>query len=69
MSPPPQITVFSYYARIGQVDESDNVRQGYFTEMQLAAVFANMPSRNADFVEWSSITGQRRSEVRQPRGT
>jgi integrase len=45
--------------------KEDNIRQGNFTEEQLAATIDALPEHLRDFTRWASITGQRKGELRQ----
>jgi integrase len=49
---------------IRKLSEADNVRQGFFSEAEIGDVLANLPNDGLrDFVEWASLTGQRKSEI------
>jgi integrase len=49
---------------IRKLSEADNVRQGFFSEEEIADVLAALPDDGLrDFVEWASLTGQRKSEI------
>ena len=49
---------------IRKLSEADNTRQGFFSEEEIAAVLVNLPNDGLrDFVEWGSLTGQRKSEI------
>jgi integrase len=50
-----------------RLSEKDNVRQGYPTETQFAAVIENLPDDLRDFVSWCGITGMRRGEAKSLR--
>jgi integrase len=49
---------------IRKLSEGDKVRQGFFSEAEIGDVLANLPNDGLrDFVEWASLTGQRKSEI------
>jgi integrase len=49
---------------IRKLSEADNVRQGFFSEQEIAGVLSHLPDDGLrDFVEWASLTGQRKSEI------
>jgi integrase len=49
---------------IRKLSEAGNVRQGFFSEAEIAAILAALPNDGLrDFVEWASETGQRRGEI------
>jgi integrase len=55
-----------YLARkphIRQLDESGNVRQGFFNETEFVAVLAKLPNDLQDFASWCFATGMRRGEA------
>ena len=49
--------------RIRRLDESDNVRRGFFTEREVRLVMANLPSELSDFTLFSWLTGMRKGEI------
>ncbi len=49
--------------RIRRLDESDNVRRGFFTEVEVRRVAANLPSELADFTLFAWLTGMRKGEI------
>jgi len=49
--------------RIRRLDESDNVRRGFFTEGEVRLVMANLPSELADFTLFAWLTGMRKGEI------
>lgn len=49
--------------RIRRLDESDNVRRGFFTEREVRLVMANLPSDLADFTLFAWLTGMRKGEI------
>lgn len=49
--------------RIRRLDESDNVRRGFFTEVEVRRVIANLPSELADFTLFAWLTGMRKGEI------
>lgn len=49
--------------RIRRLDESDNVRRGFFTESEVQLVMANLPSDLADFTLFAWLTGMRKGEI------
>jgi integrase len=49
--------------RIRRLDESDNVRRGFFTESEVRLVMANLPSELADFTLFAWLTGMRKGEI------
>ena len=50
-----------------RLSERDNVRQGYPTETQFAAVVRNLPADLRDFTSWCAITGMRCGEAKSLR--
>jgi integrase len=49
---------------IEMVSEKGNERKGYFSEKQIANLLAALPHDGlSDFVEWASLSGQRKSEI------
>jgi integrase len=49
--------------RIRRLDESDNVRRGFFTEREVRLVMANLPVELSDFTLFSWLTGMRKGEI------
>jgi integrase len=49
--------------RIRRLDESDNVRRGFFTEREVRLVIANLPSELSDFTLFAWLTGMRKGEI------
>jgi integrase len=49
--------------RIRRLDESDNVRRGFFTEREVRLLIANLPSELADFTLFAWLTGMRKGEI------
>jgi integrase len=49
--------------RIRRLDESDNVRRGFFTEFEVRRVVANLPCELADFTLFAWLTGMRKGEI------
>jgi integrase len=49
--------------RIRRLDESDNVRRGFFTEREAQLVMTNLPSELADFTLFAWLTGMRKGEI------
>jgi integrase len=49
--------------RIRRLDESDNVRRGFFTEFEVRRVMANLPSELADFTLFAWLTEMRKGEI------
>ena len=49
--------------KIIKLDESANVRSGFFSEPEIRAVIANLPSALADFTLFGWLTGMRKSEI------
>jgi integrase len=49
--------------RIRRLDESDNVRRGFFTEVEVRRLMANLPSELADFTLFAWLTGMRKGEI------
>jgi integrase len=48
---------------IRRLDESDNVRRGFFSEAEIRKVIANLPASLSDFVLFAWLTGMRKSEI------
>jgi integrase len=48
---------------IRQLNESGNVRQGFFNEKEFVAVLAKLPSDLQDFASWCFATGMRKGEA------
>jgi integrase len=49
---------------IRKLSETDNVRQGFFSEAQIREILVNLPDDGLrDFVEWAACTGQRKGEI------
>jgi integrase len=49
--------------RIRRLDESDNVRRGFFIEPEVRRVIANLPSELSDFTLFAWLTGMRKGEI------
>lgn len=49
--------------KIRRLDESDNVRRGFFSESEVRRVIANLPVELADFTLFAWLTGMRKSEI------
>lgn len=49
--------------RIRRLDETDNVRRGFFTELEVRRVLANLPRELADFTLFAWLTGMRKGEI------
>jgi integrase len=49
--------------RIRRLDEADNVRRGFFTELEVRHVMANLPAELADFTLFAWLTGMRKGEI------
>jgi integrase len=49
--------------RIRRLDESDNVRRGFFSESEIRRVMANLPVALADFTLFAWLTGMRKGEI------
>jgi integrase len=49
--------------RIRRLDETDNVRRGFFTEAEVRRVLTNLPSELADFTLFAWLTGMRKGEI------
>jgi integrase len=49
--------------KIRKLDESDNVRRGFFSESEVRQVMANLPADLADFTLFAWLTGMRKSEI------
>jgi integrase len=49
--------------RIRRLDESDNVRRGFFTEREVGLVSANLCNELADFMLFAWLTGMRKGEI------
>jgi integrase len=49
--------------RIRRLDESDNVRRGFFTEVEVRRVMANLSDELADFTLFAWLTGMRKGEI------
>jgi len=49
--------------KIRRLDESDNVRRGFFSEAEIRRVLANLPVELADFSLFAWLTGMRKSEI------
>ncbi len=54
---------------ITRLDESDNVRKGFFTEPEIRRVLARLPPDLADFVLFGWCTGMRKGEIASLRWT
>jgi integrase len=48
---------------IRKLDESDNVRRGFFSEQEIREVIAGLPADLADFTLFAWLTGMRKSEI------
>src|SRR5205807_1083881 len=49
--------------KIDLLDESDNVREGFFGETEIRRVMANLPTDLADFTLFAWLTGMRKREI------
>ncbi len=49
--------------KIVKLDESDNVRSGFFSESELRRVLASLPADLADFALFGWLTGMRKGEI------
>ena len=49
--------------KIRRLDEADNVRRGFFTELEVRRVMANLPDELADFTLFAWLTGMRKGEI------
>ena len=49
--------------KIRRLDTTDNVRTGFFTELEVRRVMSNLPADLADFVLFGWLTGMRKSEI------
>jgi integrase len=49
--------------KIRRLDESDNVRRGFFSEAEIRRVMANLSGELADFTLFAWLTGMRKSEI------
>jgi integrase len=49
--------------KIRKLDESDNVRRGFFSESEVRRVMANLPFDLADFTLFGWLTGMRKGEI------
>jgi integrase len=49
--------------KIRRLDESDNVRRGFFSESEIRRVMANLPAELADFTLFAWLTGMRKGEI------
>lgn len=49
--------------RIRRLDESGNVRRGFFTEPEVRRVISNLPVELADFTLFAWLTGMRKGEI------
>lgn len=49
--------------KIRRLDESDNVRRGFFSEIEIRRVMANLPGELADFTLFAWLTGMRKGEI------
>lgn len=49
--------------KIRKLDESGNVRTGFFTELEIRRVMANLDADVADFTLFGWLTGMRKSEI------
>lgn len=49
--------------RIRRLDESGNVRRGFFTEPEVRRVMSNLPVELADFTLFAWLTGMRKGEI------
>jgi integrase len=50
--------------KIEHLDESENVRKGFFTEAEIAGILENLPADLRDFVRWLAYTGMRTGEAK-----
>lgn len=49
--------------RVRRLDETDNVRRGFFTEVEVRRVVASLPGELADFTLFAWLTGMRKGEI------
>lgn len=49
--------------KIRKLDESDNVRRGFFSESEVRRVIVNLPADLADFTLFAWLTGWRKGEI------
>ncbi len=49
--------------KIRRLDETDNVRRGFFTDTEVRLVMANLPKELSDFTLFSWLTGMRKGEI------
>ena len=49
--------------KIRRLDESDNVRCGFFSETEIRRVIAHLPGELADFTLFAWLTGMRKGEI------
>ena len=49
--------------KIRRLDESDNVRRGFFSETEIRKVMANLPEDLADFTLFAWLSGMRKGEI------
>jgi integrase len=49
--------------KIVNLDETDNVRRGFFSQDEIRALIANLPADLADFVLFGWCTGMRKGEI------
>jgi len=49
--------------KIRRLDESDNVRRGFFSEAEIRRVIAHLPGELADFTLFAWTTGMRKGEI------
>jgi integrase len=49
--------------KIRRLDESDNVRRGFFSEAEIRRVMVNLPGELGDFTLFAWLTGMRKGEI------
>jgi integrase len=49
--------------KIRRLDDSDNRRRGFFTELEIRRVMSNLPAELADFTLFAWLTGMRKGEI------
>jgi integrase len=49
--------------KIRRLDESDNVRCGFFSEAEIRRVMVNLPGELGDFTLFAWLTGMRKGEI------
>lgn len=49
--------------RIRRLDESDDVRRGFFSEAEIRRVMTHLPGELSDFTLFAWLTGMRKGEI------